>query len=186
MTQQDRSWFRWWAIAAMLIVVVRLLSGCSGVPIQAAMATKTDGTTVRHDTVYAFYPTVLELDSTSRNDGVVECSANNVPYIRIKRVFFPDSMARLRRLLLIHEETHVKQGIAFGDCNGWRRKIAGDSKYRLQVEGEAYCAVFRQETLEDTGHWWEKQQIAEFLSRTIYPAWSAEEVLLRLPCDAPP
>lgn len=185
MDRSDRAWLRWWLVAALLIVVVRLLSGCA--PHQPVVTVaQRDGTVVKHDTVYAFYPTVLELDSTSRNDGVVECAANNVPYIRIKRVFFPDSMARLRRLLLVHEETHVAQGIASGNCNEWRRSIAASAETRFLVESQAYCAVYIVEEREKQPHWWSKAQIAEFLQRTIYPAISVEEALVRLPCELPP
>lgn len=182
--EQSKVW--WWIlIAALAILVIRLLSGCASAPVQTASLVQPDGTKVVHDTVYAFYPTVLELDSTSRNDGVVECSANNVPYIRIKRVFFPDSMARLRRLLLIHEETHVAQGIASGNCNEWRKSIAASAELRFKIEAAAYCAVYIVEEREQQPHWWSKMQIAEFLRQTIF-GYTLSEALARLPCELPP
>lgn len=183
MEQREANKVWWWVlIAALAILVIRLLSGCTSVPVQTASRIAPDGTQVVHDTVYAFFPTVLELDSSSRNDGVVECAANNVPYIRIKRVFFPDSMARLRRLLLIHEEAHVAQGIAFGNCVEWRRKISLDAAYHFDQEAIGYCATWNAEAREDQPHWWSKQEIAEFLRRTIFPAYTIEEALARLPC----
>lgn len=182
---RDRKKVWWWVlIAALLILVIRLLSGCSSVPVQTPVPVKADGTVV-HDTVYALTPIVLELDSTSRNDGIVECSANNVPYIRIKRMFFPDSMARLRRLLLIHENKHVEQGLKSGNCQAWRGSIASNTLIRFDIEAEAYCAVYNVEAREHTPHWWSKEQIAEFLRRTIHPEFTQEEAFARLPCLPP-
>lgn len=172
--QDKKKVWGWLLICALLILVIRLLGGCASAPVQTAR--------IQHDTVTAFFPTVLELDSSSKNDGEVQCSANNVPYIKIKRRFFPDSMTQWRRRLLIHEETHVRQGLAYGNCFEWRKKIASDQEFRFNLEAEAYCATWVQERKEHIAHWWSIDGIAEFLQRTIWPSLTIEEATNRLPC----
>lgn len=159
MDRDARRWFRWWLVAAMIIVVARLLSGCYKAPV--VTVAKPDGTQVArlvhdtvmvHDTIVGFMPTIFELEEVNDNDGQVDCSLNNVPYISIRREFFPDSMVLARRLLLLHEEVHVRQAIVYGNCAAWVKKIHDSGLYNFQIEAEAYCFVVSLEKKEGLPH----------------------------------
>jgi hypothetical protein len=134
----------WLLIATMFVIVIRLLSGCA-----------------RPAQLYRPVPYVplMALDSASSNDGETRCDllGNPVVYIKVRE----DSV--FTKMVMLHEGIHVRQIFAFGSCFGFMDKIKRDGFFRFQMEAEAYCAVYDEETLRGFPHVWTLKDLQNFL-----------------------
>ncbi len=116
MSQHTKKVWKWWLIAALFLVVGRLLAGCTH-PVQ-----------------------VVEIEPWSPcafgelcQIGQVVCSDRGEPMILTRRGIDPEE----KFFTVVHEEVHVRQ--MQGNCRATAERYSTDPEFQWKSELEAYC-----------------------------------------------
>lgn len=168
MKRDNRQVLEWVLIVALLIGVIRILSGCTIQPL----------TQVRQ-VVLPPIP-IRILDSSSFHEGEVQCDSTDWPIILVKEKFLADSMKPLYARLMSHEIMHVRQIIHYGSCHAFVQRVRESPQFRFHIEAEAYCYVWNIEVENHLAHSWALDDLAEFLGSMV--GLTKEDAKPLLPC----
>lgn len=127
---KKRNWFAWWGIAAMLIMVTSLLQCCTRLPVRTVP-----------------YVAILPDDLGATMSGRTICDLRGEPVVLVNYNVLNKPFLQYT---LIHEYVHVAQSRRLrGGCRELITRYLVDPAFRLAVEGEAYCVVWRQENVDN-------------------------------------
>lgn len=120
-------------ITAMLLVISRLMCACAK-PVTAPVP-------VSQNIEHQFY--IVYADS-QRSAGVTGCTDNGVPIVSLVKELIPSP-----ELLALeaHEFTHVRDMLAFGNCEAYMNAFKVSPDFRLRAESHAYCMELRVGTM---------------------------------------
>lgn len=157
------------SLNALATVVGCLLIGCSARLMPRVV------------TVVVPYVPILVMDTIREPGlmGAVRCDIGGMPYVLMK----PGMSVGDAGFVLTHELIHVEQARAHRQgCRGLRAQMGRDSMFRLAMEADAFCGVYRAQQTIGLKPDPTLATIVETLRQRYHAAYDSAAVLRAMSC----
>jgi hypothetical protein len=129
-------------------------------------------------TVVVPYVPVLNLQPFSIWNGAADCDLNGQPVIYLH----PSLSSDVRPWIYTHELIHTEQMKAWGGCARFSARVRADSMFRLHVEAEAYCGIWRAQRMAHLVPYPSYESIVDQLADDYGHKFERDTVRAALPC----
>lgn len=164
---REREWRKvmgLWLVVALAIIMLALFSS---------------STKGQDRVIMVPYISIVSLAPEDSAAGRVECELGGQPIIGIHPRYLGN------KWVMYHEAVHVRQALQHeGGCRGYVEHIKADRGFRLSIEMEAYCEVWKEQQKENVPMVPSMDNIISTLAGTFYGStWTKEEVARQYNCQ---